>query len=101
MTLAADLLTDLTVLFNTDEFAVSATYTPSGGTATTIKVIWDKDDGAVLGMAGTLITVVAKTSDVSAAKPKETIAIGGTTYKIKEPPIHSTDGTTRLKLTID
>lgn len=101
MTLAADILTDLTAFFNTDEFAVSATYTPSGGAAKTIKVIWDKDDAALMGMSGTLITLIAKTSDVSAAKPKETVAIGGTTYKIKEPPIHSTDGTSRLELTID
>lgn len=101
MTLAADLLTDLTVFFNSDEFAVSATYTPSGGSAKTIKVIWDKDDAALMGMAGTRITCIAKTSDVSAAKPKETVAIGGTTYKIKEPPVHSTDGTTFIELGID
>ena len=101
MTLAADILTDLASFFNTDEFAVSATYTPAGGVATTIKVIWDKMDGAALGMDGTRITCLAKTSDVSAAKPKDTIVIGGTTYKIKEPPNHTTDGTSELELSID
>lgn len=101
MTLAADIITDLGAFFNSDEFAVSATYTPAGGTAATIKVLLDKEDGALLGMEGTRLTCLAKTADVSAAKPKDTIVIAGTTYKIKSPPFHDESGITEIELSID
>jgi len=101
MTLAAQLTTDLSVFFNTDEFAVAASYTPSGGTAKTINVIFDKDYAALSGVGDYRDVCLAKASDVSAAKPGETLVIGSTTYKIKEPPRHTADGITELELTID
>lgn len=114
----AELLNDLTAaaLYLTDNtFAVDVdttgaditvgdpepTATPEYPEPSTIMVLFDKIDGAMLGMEGTLITVTAKTADVAAAKPGETLAINGVTYKIKSPPVHDAHGTTTIDLTID
>lgn len=100
-TLKHQMLDDLSAFFNTDEFAASATYTPAGGAATAIKVLFDKEDGAAFGMEGTRLSCLAKTTDVSAAKPKDTMVIGGVTYKILNPPRHDESGISEIDLTID
>jgi hypothetical protein len=95
-------LDDLAVYFDvTGGFAQNAVYTPDGGVATTIPVIFDNIEVPELGMESAQIGCLAKTSDVSAAKPKDTIVIAGTTYKIKEPPAHSADGISEIDLSID
>lgn len=96
MTLAADILTDLDVFLNSDEFAVSATFG-----ATTTKVLLDKEDGNLLGMDGTRITIQGKTSVFSTAKPGDAITVAGTSYKVKNPPFHGTDGMSIIELSID
>lgn len=102
MTLKTDMASDLTnVFFNTDEFAVSATYTPSGGAAKTINVLFVKEYFAELGAEGYRYAIEAITSDVAAAKVDEPIVIEGVTYKIKEPPHHTDDGISIIELKID
>lgn len=101
-TLQHHVLDDLDVFFDvTGGFAREAIYIQSGYAPTVIPVLFDQIDGAMLGMEGTLITVTAKTADVAAAKPGETLAINGVTYKIKSPPVHDAHGTTTIDLTID
>lgn len=95
-------LDDLSVFFDvTGGFAKNATYTPAGGASTTIPVIFDQDDLSEMGMESSRLYCEAKTSDVIAAKPGDTIVIAGTTYKIKDPPRHTANGTSEIELTID
>lgn len=95
-------LDDLAVFFDvTGGFAQNAVYTPDGGTATTIPVIFDHLEAPELGMESAQISCQAKTTDVAAAKPAETITIGGVTYKILNPPRHNTGGITEIDLSID
>lgn len=102
MTLKTIMDDDLaSVFFNTDEFAVEATYIPFTGIEKTINVIFDKEYESGLGMAGTRLSCEAMTTDVAAAVPGETLIIEGTTYKIKEPPHHTASGTSIIELSED
>lgn len=90
MTLAADMITDLSTFYDTDDFAVSATLTV-GSTVTTIKVIFSNPFAMVSpadgGIESTNPEARCKTSDVSTAVHGSTLAIAGTTYKVigKQP----------------
>ncbi len=106
MTLKADMISDLTEFFNTDEFAVSAIYTPAYvapavAAPVTIKVIFNKEYDVMSGVGGFRYYCLAKTGDVAAAKPLETMVIDSVTYKIKDPPHHTGDGTSEIELSID
>lgn len=74
--------------FNTDEFAVSATVTPSGGSASTIKVIFDKpDETLTLGEAG--ITshrprITCRESDISSLAFNDSVVVNSTNYTVAE-----------------
>lgn len=99
---AQSLIDDLDVFFDpSGGFAVTAVYTPAGGAARNINVIFDKDAMPELEMIANRLYCEAKTSDVIAAAPGETIQIAGVTYKIKEPPHHTATGTSTIELTID
>lgn len=100
-TFAQQLLDDLDVFLNADEFAVSATYTPSGGAASVISVLFDKEAAPEFGMIAHRYYCEVKTSDVLTAAPDDTLVIAGVTYKIKEPPHHTATGTSILELSID
>lgn len=100
-TFAQQLLDDLDVFINSDEFAVMATYTPTSGPATTFSVLFDREAMSDMGMIANRYYCEAKTSDVLTAAPDETLQISGVTYKIKEPPQHTATGTTILELSID
>lgn len=100
-TFAQQILDDLDVFINSDEFAVVATYTPTSGSATTFSVLFDRDALSDMGMIANRYTCEAKTSDVLSAVPGETMQIAGVTYKIKEPPHHTATGTSILELSID
>ena len=78
-----------------------ASYTPTGGTAVSTRVFFQKEDGAVLGMEGYLVRVEGLTSVFSAAKPGETITVLGTTYKILKPPVKGDDGLSSIELSLD
>lgn len=83
-----------------DITVAATTATPSYPDAVSTNVLFNKADGALFGMEGTRIWIEGKTSVFASAKPGETIAIGGVTYKIKGPPIHA-DGTSKIELSID
>lgn len=78
MTLAADMVTDLAVFFDTDEFAVSCTFT-HGGTSATIKGIFQEAGESALGYENTAPSLLCKASDVTTAARKDTFVIGGVT----------------------
>tara|TARA_Y100000401_G_scaffold8953_1_gene6139 strand:- start:10029 stop:10343 length:315 start_codon:yes stop_codon:yes gene_type:complete len=86
---------DLTNFFITDDFAVSATYTVQGGSASTIKGVFDKEfieidtDGGV-DVASNDPRFTCKTSDVTNASNGDTIVIDSVTYKVR---IAEADGT--------
>lgn len=78
---------DFDVFFNTDDFGVSASFTPrTGGGATTVKGIFDKEfvavgDGGQVDIAATDPVFQCKTSDITAARGG-TLVINSVTYNI-------------------
>ena len=90
MTLAADMVTDLSTFYDTDDFAVSATLTV-GAAVTTINVIFSATFRGLNPASGEIESTApearCKASDVSAAVHGSTLAISGTTYKVigKQP----------------
>ena len=79
----------------------TATITPESPVPVTIKVIYNKEYDALSNVGGFRYLCLAKTADVLSAKPGETMVINSVTYKIKEPPHHTGDGTSELELSID
>lgn len=70
------------------DFGEAATFTPVGGTASSITVIFDNayeavDVGGGSTFAVTQPRVTARTADVSGATEGATLAIGGVTYTIR------------------
>ncbi len=68
------------------DFAVDAVYTPSSGTASTIKVIFDNKSMDIQVEDGSFEfsgpQAICKSSDVSSAAHNDTLVIGGVTYYI-------------------
>ena len=92
--MAVESADDLATFFDTDEFGVAATYTPSGGSATAVTVwIMKPQEIQALGLAGIRqhnITGLLRKSE--AADPAGgTLVVSGTTYQIVEPEIDETD----------
>ena len=90
--------------FNTAEFAVAATYTPSGGQAASINVLFI-EPGTTLNIGGeevitTAPIAICKTSEVSTAGHGATLLISGTTYYVMIPLPGGT-GLTNLALSED
>lgn len=88
MTLAADMITDLTTFYSSDDFAVSATLTV-GATVTTPKVIfsnpYDLISPAGAGIAGTNPEARGKASDFTGVViGTSTLTVAGTTYIIRD-----------------
>lgn len=87
MTLPEAMTADLDTLFS--DFAVDATYTPSGGAASTVKVIFDNkyqvavDMDGFAGVASSGPAATGKTTDFANAKAGDTLVISGTTYYLK------------------
>jgi hypothetical protein len=102
---ATQLASDLgNVFLNTGEFAVSGTWTPTGGSATAVSLIFDNPDlrfDPVSGVAfeGSEIKAHVKRSVFANAKKGEQIVIGSTTYYIREVKVGlDTGGITELGL---
>jgi len=68
MTLKADLTTDLTAFFATDEFAESVTFTPATGTAKTVSICFEAEDLATQSPQppGDEMIILVQYADVSA-----------------------------------
>ena len=85
--MAVETATELAIFFETDDFAVDATFTPVGGTASTVKGIFDKEylemeSGGSVAFAINQPRFVCATSDVSTAAEGDAIVISETDYKI-------------------
>ncbi len=77
------------IFFNTNDYGQKATYTPQGGSASTINGILDKDSediegGGEVGVIYSITTFTCRTSDVSSAAFGDSLATGGTTYTVRE-----------------
>jgi len=79
---------DLGVFFNSDDFGTSATYTPDGGSASTITVLFDKPfnsvpmDSGEVDIESNTPTALCQTTDVSAAAHGDVIVISSNTYHV-------------------
>ena len=79
---------DLGVFFNSDDFGASATYTPDGGSASTITVLFDKPfnsipmDTGEVDIESNTPTALCQTTDVSAAAHGDVIVISSNTYHV-------------------
>lgn len=87
------------------DFGVSAIYTPVGGVAATITVIFNKDYSLPQGVGEVGIPTSApvatcKTADVSTASRGATLVIDGVTYNVIEVAPDGT-GITHLRLSED
>ena len=90
-------------LYMLADFGVSATYTPVGGTASTITVIFDNEyipveTGGAMPFAMQQPKCLARTSDLTGAVENGTLAIGGTSYFIR---IVMPDGTGMTELMLE
>ena len=80
--------TDFSAFFDTNEFAETASYTPSGGSASSISVIFDKPFQAVSLDSGNVDledikpTVYVKTTDVSSVAHGDQLVIDSVTYHV-------------------
>jgi len=93
--MAVETATERAIFFSADDFGTTATYTPSGGSPTSVKGIFDKDYIAVDSGGSVPIALeqprfLCATSDVSAAAEDDAITIQGTAYLIK---VVENDGT--------
>lgn len=59
--------------FDVNALATSGTFTPTSGSAATVKVIFDEDYSAQFGIAASNPTAVGKASDFG-----DTVTVGGT-----------------------
>lgn len=86
MTLKTQLTSDLSVFFNSDEFAESVTYTASGGEATTITAVVVRSmshyEPYVRGENTAMAEIICKKSQVSAAGYGDTFAFDSQTWEL-------------------
>ena len=78
---------DLSDFFLTDDFGIAATYTPDGGSASTINVLFDNPFNSVpldgeRDVESNTPTALAVSSDVSSVAHGDVIVINSITYHI-------------------
>ena len=100
--MAVETADDLAIFMNVDEFGVSASYTPAGGSASTISVIFDNgveetDAGGQISFVTAIPRVIARTVDVPNAATDDEITINGVNY-IVLVALDGSLGTTELRL---
>ena len=89
---------DLASLFNLDEFAVAGNVTPaSGGGPYPCAVVWDRGDGEVRllgsGVIAELNRAYVHVADLDVAiATGDTVAIEGTSYKVRKSEADATRG---------
>lgn len=101
--MAVETADDRAVFVNVDDFGVAATYTPSGGAASTINGIFDND--FIEADAGGGVTFAlqqprfhCRTADVSAAAEGDALVVSGVNYTIR---IVQDDGTGMTMLVLE
>lgn len=87
MGLLDQISTDLSTFVDSDDFATSATYTPSGGVASTINVIFDDEFHELNAETNSVETSSPQAwvvdSDVSGVAHGDTLVISSTTYYVR------------------
>ncbi|MCG8694921.1 MAG: hypothetical protein MI806_27255 [Minwuiales bacterium] len=77
---------DRAAFFDEDAFAEPATYTPAGGAATPISVMFDRakvvNDLGPLGVSATQKRIRFLRDQIVDPKQDDTVLIGGTTYRV-------------------
>ena len=86
--MAVETADELAVFFGVDDFGTAATYTPSGGSSTTVNGIFDNeffeaDAGGMVAVAIQQPRFQCRTSDVSAAAEGDAITINSVAYIIR------------------
>lgn len=100
--MAVETAVERAIFFNTDDFGVSAVYTPSGGSSVNINGIFDNefyeaDAGGSVTVAIEQPRFACATSDVASALEGDAIVISGVSYIIRVVQDDGT-GTTILVL---
>lgn len=100
--MAVETANDLAVFFDPDDFGTAASYTPSGGSASTVNGIFDNDivevdAGGGIPMAVRQPRFHCRTSDVSSAAEGDAITINTVAYTVRVAD-HDGTGTTILVL---
>lgn len=84
--MAVESAADLAGMFDTDEFALSSTYTPSGGSPSTVAVIVDKDVEFIgvgdSDMADRRTVLTVQNVQVASPGAGDTFLIGAVTYTV-------------------
>ena len=93
--MAVESADDRAIFFATDDFRSAATYTPSGGSASTVNGIFDReyfaaDAGGTVDLAIEQPRFVCRSADVSAAAEGDALLVNSTNYLIK---VVEADGT--------
>lgn len=87
---------DIDIFFT--DFAVDAVWTPSGGTASTIKVIFDNDYKIIVdNVEGSGPAVTCKTASVPDIRHDDELTVNSTAYKVINIQ-HDGNGVTTLLL---
>ena len=86
--MAVETDTERAIFFDADDFGVAATFTPSGGSASTVNGIFDKDYIAVDAGGSVPVALeepkfICKTSDVSTAAEGDSLVIDAVNYTVK------------------
>ena len=93
--------TDLSDFFDTDVFAVAASYTVTGGSAATVNGVFDEgfvavDVGGQVQVANVQPQLQCATSDVSAADKGDAITVNSVSYTVAEVQADGTGVTTLI-----
>jgi hypothetical protein len=85
--MAVETATELEVFFSADDFGVTATYTPLGGSASNVKGIFDNEFfEAAVGEVGVAIQqprFVCRSSDISTAVEGDALTVNSVAYTIR------------------
>ena len=91
---------DLAELFATDVSGTAGTYTPDGGSASTVNGIFGniyfEIPGGETAIEGKNASFNCRTSDVSAAAHGDTLVVSGTTYTVRGVQADGTGATTLI-----
>ncbi len=86
--MAVESAADLAIFFDTDDWAVASTWTPSGGSATTVNGIFDRefyesDAGGTVPVVSEQPRFTCRKSDMSTVAAGDTLNVNSTNYSIE------------------
>lgn len=85
---------DLAAMFDTDAFAVSASYTPAGGSAVSVSALLDApDETLAIGRVGVNLprrVVLVRVAELPAAARGDVLAIEGETLTVRSAKLDPT-----------